>query len=385
MFSRRIRELAPSGTIALSNKVSKLKAEGIDVISFTLGEPDFATPVNVIRAAKDALDAGDTHYTPSMGIKGLREYIARHVFRKNGIKTGIDNIMVLPAKFALYAAVQAIVNKGEEVILPDPAWVSYGPMVQLAEGSVRSVPMEYENGWHLRALDIENAINSRTKAIVLNTPANPTGSVMTRPELEEIAKLAKEHDIFVIADEVYEDLIYEGVHHSIASFEGMAERTITVAGLSKSHAMTGWRIGWIIGNTEFISNVNKLQQHSLTCLPGFIQQAGMEALKSGAGNVEMMRREFLERRNMLIPLINSIPGLSCEVPKGAFYAFFRADLGMDSMKLSERLLEEAHVAMIPGSAFGPTGEGYMRMSYAASRNDIAEGMRRIKEFVEALG
>jgi aspartate aminotransferase len=367
MFSRRIRELAPSGTIALSNKVSKLKAEGIDVISFTLGEPDFTTPVNVIRAAKDALDAGDTHYTPSMGIKGLREYIARHVFRKNGINAGIDNIMVLPAKFALYAAVQAIVDKGEEVILPDPAWVSYGPMVQLAEGSVRSVPMDYENGWHIRALDIENAINSRTKAIVLNTPANPTGSVMTRPELEEIAKLAKEHD------------------HSIASFEGMAERTITVAGLSKSHAMTGWRIGWIIGNTEFISNVNKLQQHSLTCLPGFIQQAGMEALKSGAGNVEMMRREFLERRNMLIPLINSIPGLSCEVPKGAFYAFFRADLGMDSMKLSERLLEEAHVAMIPGSAFGPTGEGYMRMSYAASRNDIAEGMRRIKEFVEALG
>jgi aspartate/methionine/tyrosine aminotransferase len=162
----------------------------------------------------------------------------------------------------------------------------------------------------------------------------------------------------------------------------MADRTITVAGLSKSYAMTGWRIGWIIGNTEFIDSVNKLQQHSLTCLPGFVQKAALEALKGGAGSVEMMRREFLERRNMLIPMINSIPGLSCEVPKGAFYAFFRADLGMDSMELSERLLEEAHVAMTPGSAFGQAGEGYMRMSYAASRKDITEGMRRIKLFTE---
>ena len=382
MLSKRIRELAPSGTVALSNKVAKLKAEGVDVISFTLGEPDFTTPANVIRAAKDALDAGDTHYTPSLGIKVLREEIVRHIRAKNGIQASRDNVMVLPAKFALYAAVQAIVDKGEEVIIPDPAWVSYVPMVQLAEGKVRSVKMEFDDGWHLHASDVEKAIRSRTKAIIINTPANPTGSVMTRQELEEIARIAKEHDLYVIADEVYEDLIFEGIHHSIASFEGMADRTITVAGLSMSYAMTGWRIGWIIGNTEFIDSVNKLQQHSLTCLPGFVQKAALEALKGGAGSVEMMRREFLERRNMLIPMINSIPGLSCEVPKGAFYAFFRADLGMDSMELSERLLEEAHVAMTPGSAFGQAGEGYMRMSYAASRKDITEGMRRIKLFTE---
>jgi aspartate aminotransferase len=385
MLSRRIKDLAPSGTVMLSNRVAKLKSEGVDVISFTLGEPDFITPKNVIRAAKAALDAGDTHYTPSTGIKDLREAILSHILKKNRIQARLDNVMVLPAKFALYCAIQSILNDGDEVLYPDPGWVSYGPQVQMAGGKPIPFRMTFEDGWHLSPESIERSITSRTKAIIINTPSNPTGSVMSEEELGLVAEIAKKKDLLVIADEVYEDLIYEGEHHSIGSFEGMADRTITIAGLSKSYAMTGWRIGWVIANADIIGMINKIQQHSLTCLPGFVQRAGLEAIIGGRDSVEEMRKEFQARRDLLIPLINSIPGLSCEVPKGAFYAFFKADLGIDSMKLSEMLLDHAHVALTPGSAFGKEGEGYLRMSYAASRKDIEEGMRRIAEFVATLG
>ncbi|MDG6224797.1 MAG: pyridoxal phosphate-dependent aminotransferase [Candidatus Thermoplasmatota archaeon] len=382
-FSKRIRELAPSGTVMLANRIKKLKSKGVDIISFNLGEPDFDTPPKVVEAAKHALDRGDTHYTPSLGTNELRSAVADHVWNKNGIPAKVDNVMIMPAKFALYAALQALVDVGDEVIYPDPGWVSYGPMVQLAGGVCRPVRMINDGYWHWRPKDIEDAINDRTRAIIINTPSNPTGSVMSLKDLEQIAAIAKDHDLYVISDEIYEDLIYDGKHCSIASLFGMADRTLTVSGLSKSYAMTGWRLGWLIADREIIKMVNKLQQHSLTCLPGFIQQAAVTAL-SESESVEAMRKEFMERRDMLVPLINSIPGLSCETPQGAFYAFFKADLGYDSMTLSEMLIDRANVALTPGSAFGEGGEGYLRMSYAASREDIAEGMRRIKEVAEGI-
>lgn len=382
-FSKRIRELAPSGTVMLANRVKKLTSEGVDIISFNLGEPDFDTPTKVVEAAKRALDDGDTHYTPSLGVNQLRSAVADHVWNKNGIPAKVDNVMIMPAKFALYAALQALVDVGDEVIYPDPGWVSYGPMIQLAGGVCRPVRMINDGNWHWRPEDIEEAINDRTKVIIINSPSNPTGGVMSLKDLEQIATIAKDHDLYVVSDEIYEDLIYDGRHCSMASLFGMADRTLTVSGLSKSYAMTGWRIGWLVADREIIKMVNKLQQHSLTCLPGFIQQAAVAAFSEGE-SVEAMRKEFRERRDMLVPLINSIPGLSCEIPQGAFYAFFKADLGYDSMTLSEMLIDRAHVALTPGSAFGEGGEGYMRMSYAASREDIVEGMRRIKEFAEGI-
>ena len=384
MFSKRIRNVQPSGTVQLANKVKRLKTQGLDILSFTLGEPDFPTPQHIVDAAKQALDDGMTHYAQSLGIPELRGAIAEHVSRKNGIRAGIDNVMILPTKFALYCAIQAMVNPGEQVIFPNPGWVSYGPMITLAKGTPVPVKMRYEDGWEWHPEDIRSHITPKTKAIILNTPSNPTGSIMSRDTLKEIGDLAVDKDLIIIADEVYENLVYEDEHFSIGSLKNLSDRVITISGFSKSYAMTGWRAGWMIAKKETIRMVNKLQQHSLTCLPPFVQMGALAALKCGDQCVIDMREEFRKRRDLLIPLLNEIPGVSCEVPKGAFYAFFKIDIGFKSMDLAEMLLYKAHVALTPGSAFGSKGDGYMRMSYAASEENLKEGARRIHDFVLSL-
>ena len=385
MFSKRIRNVEPSATVQLSNKVKRLKNQGLDILSFTLGEPDFNTPQHIIDAAKKALDEGKTHYTSSLGIPELRGAIADRYGRQNGIEINSDNVIVLPAKFALYSAIQSTINKGDEVIIPNPGWVSYGPMVQLARGVPIKVKMTYDDGWDLTAESIEAQLSSRTKAIILNTPANPTGSVLDRETLKGIADLADDRDLLIISDEIYEDLVYDGMEHfSIGSLDHVKDNTITVSGLSKSYAMTGWRLGWMVAPREAIKMVNKLQQHSLTCMPHFIQMAAVAALEHGREPVLQMRDEFQERRDILIPLLNGIDGVYCEVPKGAFYAFFKIDIGFNSMDLADMLLYKAHVALTPGSAFGSMGANHMRMSYAASRENIMEGVRRISDFVDGF-
>jgi aspartate aminotransferase len=384
MFSKRIRNVQPSGTVQLANKVKRLKSQGLDILSFTLGEPDFPTPQHIVDAAKQALDEGLTHYTQSLGMLELREAISDHISRRNGIKAGSENIMILPTKFALYSAIQAYVNPGEQVIFPNPGWVSYGPMITLAKGTPVPVKMRYEDGWKWDPEDIRAHITPKTKAIIINTPSNPTGSIMSREILKEIGDLAEEKDLVVISDEVYENLVYEDEHFSIGSLENIFDRVVTISGFSKSYAMTGWRVGWMVAKKETIRMVNKLQQHSLTCLPPFVQMGALAALKCGDQCVIDMRDEFRSRRDLLIPLLNEIPGVSCEVPKGAFYAFFKMDTGFKSMDLAEMLLYKAHVALTPGSAFGSVGDNYMRMSYASSRENLKEGVRRIGEFVNSL-
>ncbi|MBN1539078.1 MAG: pyridoxal phosphate-dependent aminotransferase [Candidatus Thermoplasmatota archaeon] len=384
MFSKRIRNLQPSGTVMLGNKVKQMKNQGIDVISFTMGEPDFQTPQHVIDAAKKALDDGMTHYVQSTGIPQLREAVAAHVTSKNGIEATPDNVIILPAKFALYGAIQSLVDPGDEVIYPNPGWVSYGPMVELANGLPIPVRMRYEDGWVWDPEDIAANVTDRTRAIILNTPSNPTGSIITSDALKAIGDIAEDRDLCIISDEIYENLVYEGRHVSIGSFDNIRDRVITVSGFSKSYAMTGWRIGWMIAEQETIRMVNKLQQHSLTCLPAFVQLGALAALREGEESINEIREEFRARRDMVVPMLNEIEGVSCEVPKGAFYAFFRTEFGIPSMELAEMLLQKALVSLTPGSAFGSAGEGYMRMSYAASRENLAKGIERMTNFMGSL-
>ncbi|MBN1390057.1 MAG: pyridoxal phosphate-dependent aminotransferase [Candidatus Thermoplasmatota archaeon] len=384
MFSKRIRDVQPSGTVMLANKVKQMKNQGIDVISFTLGEPDFPTPEHIIDAAKQALDDGMTHYVQSTGIPPLREAVAAHVTNKNGIKAASDNILILPTKFALYGTIQALVDPGDEVIHPDPGWVSYGPMIELAGGVPVPVRMRYKDSWVWEPEDIASKVTDRTKAIILNTPSNPTGSIISADTLKAIGDIAEDHDLRIISDEIYENLVYEDTHFSIGSIERIRDRVITISGFSKSYAMTGWRVGWMVADKETVKMVNKLQQHSLTCLPAFVQMGALAALREGDECVRTMKEEFRARRNMVIPMLNEIDGVSCEMPRGAFYAFFRTDLGIPSMELADMLLQKAHVSLTPGSAFGTAGESYMRMSYAASRDELTEGIGRIARFISSL-
>ena len=384
MFSKRIRNVQPSGTVMLSNKVKRLKDQGLDILSFTLGEPDYSTPEHIINAAKEALDNGLTHYTSSLGMTDLREAVAKMVNEKNGIKCDYENVIILPTKLALYMVIQSFINPGEHVIYPNPGWVSYGPMVTLAKGTPVPVKMRYDEGWFWDPRDIKSHITDKTKALIMNTPSNPTGSLISRETQMEIAEIAEENDILIISDEVYENLVYDDEHHSIGSLDIASDRTVTVSGFSKSYAMTGWRVGWMVASKETIIMVNKLQQHSLTCLPPFVQKGALAALQNGTHCVEKMRDEFKARRDLLIPMLNEIDGISCEMPKGAFYAFFKMDKGFKSMDLAEMLLYKAHVALTPGSAFGSAGDGFLRMSYAASRENLEEGVKRIAEFSRSL-
>ena len=358
--------------------------QGLDILSFTLGEPDFSTPPHIIEAAKEALDRGMTHYTSSLGMTELREAIARTEKQKNSMDCDTENVIVLPTKMAIYMAIQTFINPGDQVIYQNPGWVSYGPMITLAKGTPVPVKMRYDSGWIWDPQDIRDHITEKTRAIILNTPSNPTGSLISRDTQKEIVEIATEHDLTIIADEVYENLVYEEEHSSIGSLPDAFERTVTVSGFSKSYAMTGWRIGWMVASKETIKMVNKLQQHSLTCLPPFVQMGALAALENGSSCIDDMKEEFRKRRDMLIPLLNEIDGVSCEMPKGAFYAFFKMDTGFKSMDMAEMLLYKAHVALTPGSAFGSAGDGFMRMSYAASRENLREGAKRIAEFIAVL-
>jgi aspartate aminotransferase len=384
MFADRMKRIAPSGTTATGDLVAKLRKEGIDVISFALGEPDFDTPRHIIEAAFEALNAGYTHYTPTDGLPELREAIAEKSRNENNISCDASNVMVTPTKFGLFTTIVALVNHGDEVILSDPAFVSYFQVIDFVDGKPVPVKTSQENDFRLLPEDVAEAITPKTKAILLNTPCNPTGTVTTKEDLKGIADLACDHDLFVLSDEIYEKIIYEGEHHSIAALDNMFERTITVNGFSKAYAMTGWRLGWVVASEKILKEVRKIQQHSITCAVSFGQKAAVEALRGTQEPVDKMVSEFRTRRDLIVRKINSIPGLSCNMPAGAFYAFARFDYDMSSIDFASYLLEEAHVAVTPGASFGPSGEGHVRFSYAASRNNIIEGLDRVNKAVEKL-
>jgi aspartate aminotransferase len=384
MVSKRLQEIPPSGTIAISNMVSQMKADGVDVISFSLGEPDFSTPGNVVDACCESLREGFTHYTPSLGIPELRKAVADTTRARNNVPCDASNVLITPCKQAIFLTALAYIDPGDEVILADPSWVSYEACVRLAGGVPVYVPTKFEDGFVLDPALIEAAVTPRTRMIIINTPSNPTGAVQPKEVLKQIADIAMKHNIKVLSDEIYESIVYEGSHTSIASFPGMFENTIIVSGLSKTYAMTGWRMGWAIAPADDIKALNKLQSHSISCAVSFAQQASVEAILGPQDARDAMIKEFARRRGIVMDLLSEIPGIECNAPKGAFYVFPKYNRDIKSAKLAEILLQQGHVAVTPGTAFGPGGEGFIRISYAASEENIREGMARIKKTLADL-
>jgi len=381
MVAKRLSGVPASGTVALSNLVSSMKAMGVDIVSFSMGEPDFVTPENIIEACKGSLDAGFTHYTPSAGIPELRKAVASKAFSDNKIHCTAKNVLVTPCKHAIYMTAQAFLDPGDEVIMADPSWVSYEACVRLAGAKPVYIPTSFDDNFVVDPNQIAAAITPKTKMIILNSPSNPTGAVLPCETIKAIAEIAKEHNLMVLSDEIYESIIYEGKHHSIASLPDMFDRTITISGLSKTYAMTGWRLGWAIASESNLKVLDILQTHSISCCVSFTQPAAVEAINGPQKEKDDMVKEFKKRRDLAVDLIKDIKGLDVNVPKGAFYLFPKYESKVKSEVLCTKMLEEAHVAVTPGSAFGPSGEGFFRVSYATSEEQITEGLSRVKKFM----
>jgi len=384
MFAKRMESVPESGTVKIANLVSKLKGEGVDIISFSMGEPDFHTPENIKDACVRSLSNDFTYYTPSAGIPELRKAVAERCRELNSIPCEASNVLVTPTKQAIFMAMLAMVDEGDEVIVPDIAWGTFEACAKLAGGKVRYANLSAENGFRMTPELVSDKITKRTKLIVLNSPSNPCGSVLTREDVQGIADLALDHDLYVLADEIYNQLVFEGRHTSISSLEGMFDRTITVDGFSKTYAMTGWRAGWAVAPKPIFKELNKLQTQSITCVTSFVQEACLEALRGPQDSVAMMKEEFRARRDLVYSLMKDIPGLDCPLPSGAFYLMPSYDFDMGTEDMAAYLLKEAHVAITPGEAFGPAGKNRFRLSYAASRENIREGMARIKEALARL-
>jgi aspartate aminotransferase len=380
----RMQKVAESGTVRMGNLEREMKAKGIKVISFALGEPDFDTPAHIKEAAISSLKAGFTHYTASKGIVELRQAIAEKSRRENGIVCTPDEVLVTPTKLGIYETIMAYIEDGDEVVVPDPGWVSYVPMVNLAGGKAVNVKLREEQDFRMTPELVSESITPRTTMILLNSPSNPTGTVMTEADFKGIADLARDHNLLVLTDEIYEKLVYEGRHVSIAAMDGMYERTITLNGFSKSYAMTGWRIGWLVAHKDLMKPIDKVQQHSLTCCTSFAQKGALAALTGSQQCVTDMFNEFRKRRDYMVQRVNTTGLFECRKPTGAFYVFPRYHLKMPSLELAEKLLATAHVGMTPGSAFGDGGEGFLRMSYANSMENLKMGMDAIEEAMRKL-
>jgi len=393
-LSDRLQRLAPSATLAMSQKSSEMKAQGIDVINLSVGEPDFNTPDHIKAAAKKAIDDNYSRYSPVPGYPDLRKAISAKLKNENGLDYGVNEILVSNgAKQSVCNTVMALVNDGDEVIIPAPYWVSYPQMVKLAGGVPVIVNAGFEQNFKITPEQLEAAITPKTRLLILCSPSNPTGSVYSKAELEGLARVIKSHeDMFVLADEIYEHIIYTGRHESIAQFEGMKERTILVNGVSKAYAMTGWRIGFIAAPEWIVKGCNKLQGQYTSGPCSVSQKAAEAAYASGQECVEQMRQAFQRRRDLIVKLAGDIPGLEVNVPEGAFYVFpkcsrfFGKSDGQATISSSTDfamyLLEKAHVATVGGDAFGDPD--CFRMSYATSEDNIIEAMKRIKEALARL-
>ncbi len=387
--SERVKAISQSPTLSLNAKVKRMKADGEDVLNFTAGEPDFDTPDNIKDAAIDAIRSGFTKYTASSGTPELRSRICGKLKRENGLSYKPDEIIVsCGGKHVLYNIMVALCNPGDEVIIPKPYWVSYPEQVRLVGGKPVFTDTSKENGFRLRAKDVEKAVTKKTRALILNSPNNPSGAVCGRKELEDIAKMAVDNDFYVISDEIYEHLVYDGRHVSIAGLgKGIRERTITVNGAAKAYAMTGWRIGWAAGPEDVIKAMGKFQSHTTSNPSSISQAAYAEAITGSQDSVKRMREEFRRRRDIMVKGLNGIDGIECGVPDGSFYVFpdvsgcFRSGM-KDSLSFSERLIDKAKVATVPGVAFGV--EGHLRMSYACSEENIRKGLERIVDFVRGI-
>jgi aspartate/methionine/tyrosine aminotransferase len=359
-----------------------LEAKGRDIVHLEIGEPDFDTPPAIVAAGVAALERGETHYTPSAGVIELREAIARYVQRR-GVRVDPGQVIVTPgAKPIMFYTLLALLEKGDEAIYPDPGFPIYSSMIDFA--GARGVPLALreENEFQPDLDELRKLVNSRTKVLILNSPNNPTGGVLSRAAIREIAAIARERDLWVLADEIYGELVYEGEHHSIAAEEGMADRTILLDGFSKTFAMTGWRLGYGVFPRALIEPVAKLVTNSVSCTATFVQRAGTVALTSRPPEVDRMIAEFRRRRDAVVKGLNAVPGITCRTPQGAFYVFPNVrGLGLQSSAdVADRLLNEAGVATLAGTCFGAAGEGYLRLSYANSLANLDKAVSRIADW-----
>ncbi len=381
-LSKKVTEIKPSGIRKFFDLVSEMK----DAISLGVGEPDFETPWHIRDEGIYAFERGRTFYTANAGLKDLRIEINNYLQRRQGLSYNPDNeiVVTVGGSEAIDIALRAMLNAGDEVIIPQPSYVSYEPCTVLADGVPVIINLKAENEFRLTAEELENAITDKTKVLILPFPNNPTGSIMEKEDLESIAKVIIKHDIFVISDEIYSELSYKNKHISIASIDGMKERTILINGFSKSYAMTGWRLGYACGNKDIIAQMTKIHQYAIMCAPTISQYAAVDALKNGDEDVEKMKKSYNQRRRFLMNAFKEMD-LECFEPFGAFYVFpCIKEFGMTSEEFATRFLEEEKVAAIPGTAFGDSGEGYLRISYAYSLEKLKIAMDRLKNFVTRL-
>jgi len=388
-LSRIVSSIPPSETLAVSDKAKALKAAGRDVVALAGGDPDFDTPDYITAAAFQAIENGATHYpAPMKGITPLLEAIAHKMETDNGIvlNPGSDVVVTPGGKWALFLALSAILNPGDEVLYLEPVWVSYPPMIALAGGTAVAVTLPAADNFRITADRLRAKVTPRTKALMVNSPNNPTGRVITPEELDAVVEVALEHDLYVISDEIYETIIFDGRRHlSPAAQPGMAERTLTINGLSKSHAMTGWRLGWLCGPTPILKLATQMNSQTVSSAANFTMHAAVAALKGPRDTTQAMCDAYQQRRDFMVPALNAIDGVECLDIEGAFYLFPRfPHSSKNSAELAEALIEKAGIASVPGAAFGTSGEGHVRFTIATAMSDLEKAVEKLAKVAHEL-
>jgi aspartate aminotransferase len=388
-LSEVLSKVPASVTMAVNDKAKALQRAGQEIVALAGGDPDFETPEHIVAAAFAAIENGRTHYpAPSKGITGLLEAVAEKMNRENGVhvEPATDIVITPGSKWALFLALSSLLNPGDEVLILEPAWVSYPAMIRLAGGVVVPVSLPVETNFTISAELLLEKITPRTKAIMVNSPNNPTGRVLTHDEAKALVNVAIHNDLYVITDEVYEKMIFNGHHHlSLASYPGMGERTLTVNGLSKAYAMTGWRLGWLAGPTPIMKLAARMHSQTVTSAATFTMDAAIAALAGPQDAVEMMCEAYRERRDFMVAALNEIPGIECPYPEGTFYLLPRfPGIPLNSVDLADAMLEEAGIAAVPGIAFGQSSEGHLRFSIATAMCELERAVERLQEAVPRL-
>jgi aspartate aminotransferase len=380
-FAERIGNLQPSPTVAVSDRVRELKQQGHDVIDLGGGDPDFPTPKHICEAASEALFAGDTHYVASAGIPELRQAIVKKLIDDNNVEVEPAGIIVTPGgKSALISSVLALAGPGDDVLTFDPGWVSYEPMATIAGANTLHVSLDAADNYRITREAIDKHITPNTRLMIVNSPNNPSGKVLSQDEVDAICEAAKEHDLIVFSDEIYEKIVYDNNKHiSIGAQPGMAERTLTHNGFSKAYAMTGWRLGYVAGPVEIIKQIMKIHSHSVTCATSFAQRGGVAALNGPQHFIDEMVQAWDRRRKLIVDGLNEIPGFNCPWPEGAFYAYPDVGgTGKDGSEIAEFLINEARVGVTPGIAFGAASANHIRLSFANSDELLSESIKRMQ-------
>lgn len=371
----------------LLDKIKKLESDGKDIIHFEIGDPDFDTPKNISDATIDALKNGNTHYVSSFGLVEFRQKIREYIEKSRGFKPTLEQVLVTPgANIVIFYAINCLVDPGEEIIFPDPGFPTYSAAIKMCNASPVRIPLLESNEFRMNPDDIEKSITKKTKMIIINSPQNPTGSVMTKDEIKATYEIAEKHDLFLYSDEIYSKLIYDNNKYSSPSiFDKCKDRTILADGFSKAYAMTGWRLGSVVGPSDIIEKMQLLLETTSSCVPPFIQKAGIEAIDGDQTFHEYMHNEYRKRRDLIVRELNSIENINCVIPGGAFYVFINIKkTNMTSEQFCDYILEDANVSILPGTSFGRFGEGYVRMCYAVKQELIVDAVERIRNSVKKL-